>query len=211
MITGDTPTCSRAPPANGMITVDTPARRAVIMPLVPAVRVGSHRPARADPAPAGQDGGMTTAPADWEADVVLNDGGTVHLRPIRPDDADRLREFHSRLSQQTVFNRYFAYRPSLSDSDVHHFTHVDHDSRVGVRRDAARRDHRRRALRPAARHRRGRGRLHRRGRPPGPRLGSGAARAPRGAARERGIARFMADVLPTNRAMLGSSAAPASA
>ena len=73
---------------------------------------------------------MTDAPATWEADVVLNDGGTVHLRPIRPDDADRLREFHSRLSQQTVFNRYFAYRPTLSDQDVHHFTHVDHATRV---------------------------------------------------------------------------------
>ena len=77
----------------------------------------------ATPAPA-------PAPASWEADVVLNDGGTVHLRPIRPDDGDRLREFHSRLSQQTVFNRYFAYRPTLSDQDVHRFTHVDHDSRV---------------------------------------------------------------------------------
>ncbi len=73
---------------------------------------------------------MTDAPATWEADVVLNDGGTVHLRPIRPDDGDRLREFHSRLSQQTVFNRYFAYRPALSDADVHRFTHVDHDDRV---------------------------------------------------------------------------------
>jgi hypothetical protein len=35
MITVDTPTRSRPSPANGMITVDTPARRAVIMPLVP--------------------------------------------------------------------------------------------------------------------------------------------------------------------------------
>ena len=29
-------------------------------------------------------------PAHWEADVVLRDGGTAHLRPIRPYDAERL-------------------------------------------------------------------------------------------------------------------------
>jgi hypothetical protein len=39
-----------------------------------------------------------TYPAHWEADAVLGDGGIVHLRPIRPDDADLLREFHARLS-----------------------------------------------------------------------------------------------------------------
>ena len=30
-------------------------------------------------------------PAEWEADVVLADGGTIHLRPIRPDDDELLR------------------------------------------------------------------------------------------------------------------------
>src|SRR5688572_19941707 len=43
-------------------------------------------------------------PRHWEADVVLSDGGTVHLRPITPDDGDQLREFHGRLSERT---RYF--------------------------------------------------------------------------------------------------------
>ena len=27
-------------------------------------------------------------PAHWEADVVASDGGTVHLRPITPEDAE---------------------------------------------------------------------------------------------------------------------------
>ena len=30
-------------------------------------------------------------PAHWEADVVLRDGSVAHLRPIRPEDADRVR------------------------------------------------------------------------------------------------------------------------
>ena len=29
-------------------------------------------------------------PAELEADVVLADGGTVHVRPIRPDDGGRI-------------------------------------------------------------------------------------------------------------------------
>ena len=35
----------------------------------------------------------------------------MHLRPIRPDDRDRLVAFHSRLSERTVYLRYFAAAP----------------------------------------------------------------------------------------------------
>ena len=41
-------------------------------------------------------------PPHWEADVVLADGGTVHLRPITPADADRLVELHAGLSPETI-------------------------------------------------------------------------------------------------------------
>ena len=71
-------------------------------------------------------------PRQWEADVVLTDGGTAHLRPITAEDADRLRAFHSRLSRDTVYNRFFAYRPTLSDRDIARFTQVDHDDRVAL-------------------------------------------------------------------------------
>ena len=37
---------------------------------------------------------MTHYPAHWEADVVLRDGGTAHLRPIVPSDADALQTMH---------------------------------------------------------------------------------------------------------------------
>ena len=52
-------------------------------------------------------------PPHWQADVVLADGGTAHLRPIRPDDADQLVALHARLSPQTIRYRYFAPRPRL--------------------------------------------------------------------------------------------------
>ncbi|HYT10248.1 MAG TPA: GNAT family N-acetyltransferase, partial [Mycobacteriales bacterium] len=71
-------------------------------------------------------------PAAWEADVVVADGGVVHVRPIGPQDADRLVGLHSRLSERTVYLRYFAPHPRLSDRDLHRFTHVDHRDRVAL-------------------------------------------------------------------------------
>ena len=44
-------------------------------------------------------------PPQFEADVVLTDGGTVLIRPIRPDDRDALARFHERLSPESVYLR----------------------------------------------------------------------------------------------------------
>jgi acyl-CoA synthetase (NDP forming)/GNAT superfamily N-acetyltransferase len=73
-----------------------------------------------------------TYPKHWEADAVLADGGTVHLRPITPDDADRLRDFHSRLSPETVYNRFFSMVRTLPARDIERFTTVDHEDRVAM-------------------------------------------------------------------------------
>jgi acetyltransferase len=73
-----------------------------------------------------------TYPEHWEADVVLADGGTVHVRPIRPDDAERLRAMHGRLSPETVYMRFFSMVRTLSARDVERLTNVDHDERVAL-------------------------------------------------------------------------------
>ena len=39
-------------------------------------------------------------PPHWEADVLLSDGRTAHIRPIRPGDAELLVEFYSRVSDE---------------------------------------------------------------------------------------------------------------
>lgn len=70
------------------------------------------------------------APARWEADVVVADGGTIHLRPITAEDADALVAFHAGLSQRTRFLRYFSAYPRIPEKDLFRFTHVDHHYRV---------------------------------------------------------------------------------
>ncbi|MCO5993664.1 bifunctional acetate--CoA ligase family protein/GNAT family N-acetyltransferase [Actinoallomurus rhizosphaericola] len=71
-------------------------------------------------------------PHHWEADVVLADGGTAHLRPIRAGDAELLREFYARLSPESIYYRFFSPRPQLTDREIEHFTTVDYVDRVAL-------------------------------------------------------------------------------
>ena len=47
--------------------------------------------------------------------ALLSDGRPVHLRMARPDDRERLRAFHARLSKETVYFRYFSAKPRISE------------------------------------------------------------------------------------------------
>ncbi|WP_199433363.1 bifunctional acetate--CoA ligase family protein/GNAT family N-acetyltransferase [Qaidamihabitans albus] len=69
-------------------------------------------------------------PRHWEADVLLSDGGTVHLRPIMPTDADGLVALHGRLSERTRYLRYFGAYPRIPARDLERFSTVDHHDRV---------------------------------------------------------------------------------
>ncbi|WP_330173236.1 GNAT family N-acetyltransferase [Streptomyces sp. NBC_01498] len=71
-------------------------------------------------------------PAHWEADVVLRDGGTARVRPITADDAGRLVSFYEQVSDESKYYRFFAPYPRLSDKDVYRFTHHDYVDRVGL-------------------------------------------------------------------------------
>ena len=69
-------------------------------------------------------------PPHWEADVVVADGGTVHLRPVRPSDAPLLVALHAGLSPRTRYLRYFSAYPRIPERDLYRFSHVDHHDRV---------------------------------------------------------------------------------
>ncbi|WP_022923733.1 GNAT family N-acetyltransferase [Serinicoccus marinus] len=143
-------------------------------------------------------------PREWEADVVLSDGMVAHVRPIRPDDTEAIHLFHGAQSEQSIYLRFFAPIKRLSDKDVHRFTHVDYVDRVAlvmyVRDDLAgigRYDRLREggsvaevAFNVSDQHQ-GRG------------IGSVLLEHLADIAREAGITRFVADVLPQNRKMIG--------
>ena len=68
----------------------------------------------------------------WAGDVVLGNGETVHVRPIRPSDARPLAEFHRRQSPESIYRRYFTPKPELSPPSLEHFTNVDFVDRVAL-------------------------------------------------------------------------------
>src|SRR6187397_1680311 len=50
----------------------------------------------------------STSPDWWEADVVLADGGSAHVRPMRSGDESRVRDLYARMSDRSRFLRFFA-------------------------------------------------------------------------------------------------------
>jgi acyl-CoA synthetase (NDP forming)/GNAT superfamily N-acetyltransferase len=71
-------------------------------------------------------------PEEWEADVVLRDGATAHLRPIRPDDAEAIRDLHGRLSAETIYYRFFTPLSTLSPALLERFVTVDYWDRMAL-------------------------------------------------------------------------------
>jgi acyl-CoA synthetase (NDP forming)/RimJ/RimL family protein N-acetyltransferase len=140
-------------------------------------------------------------PAEYEADVVLRDGATAHLRPITPADAELLVAFYARVSEQSKYYRFFAPYPELSDRDVARFTQVDYhdrlalivtvgDEMIGVGRYERTGRHTAEVAFLIEDAHQGRG------------LGQLFLEHLAQAARENGIHRFVAEVLPDNRKMI---------
>ncbi|UQU66369.1 GNAT family N-acetyltransferase [Couchioplanes caeruleus] len=138
-----------------------------------------------------------------DADVLLSDGSAVHLRPIRPEDAPAIVEFHSRMSDRTRYLRYFSPYPRIPERDLERFVNVDHREREafvivsGSRIMAVGRYERLGPDSPEAEVAfvvedayQGRG------------IGSVLLEHLADAARENGILRFVAEVLPQNAGML---------
>jgi len=69
-------------------------------------------------------------PERWEFDAVLTDGGIVHVRPIVPDDVEKVDAFHVRQSRETIYYRYFSPLPRLSARDLERIVNVDYVTRM---------------------------------------------------------------------------------
>ena len=70
-------------------------------------------------------------PAHREADVVLRDGSTVHVRPVRPDDREALKQFLEHLSADSRRLRFFSLGVNL-DSAAEWAADVDYERRFGL-------------------------------------------------------------------------------
>ncbi|HEV7754853.1 MAG TPA: GNAT family N-acetyltransferase [Mycobacteriales bacterium] len=148
-----------------------------------------------------------TTPADRgypphrEADVLLSDGGTVHLRPITPADGPAVVAVHGRFSDRTRYLRYFSPYPRIPQRDLTRFTTVDHADREAIvvvlgdqivaigRYDRIGPDEAEVAFVVEDAHQ-GRG------------IGSVLLEHLAAAAAEHGIRRFVAEILPENGAMM---------
>ncbi len=71
-------------------------------------------------------------PSELAADVELRDGGVLHVRPIRPEDAELEREFVHGLSEQTKYYRFFYRLHELTPSMLARFTQVDYDRELAL-------------------------------------------------------------------------------
>jgi acetyl coenzyme A synthetase (ADP forming)-like protein len=74
---------------------------------------------------------LTEYPAHFESDVVLRNGRTLHVRPVRPDDSDMLLDFYRGMSADSLYMRFFDIRSpegALRDSP----TDVDYETDFGV-------------------------------------------------------------------------------
>jgi GNAT superfamily N-acetyltransferase len=71
-------------------------------------------------------------PAELESTIVLVTGVELLLRPIRVDDDKRLVDFHSHLSFDSVYRRYFSIHPELAVEEVQRLVSVDYVNRLAL-------------------------------------------------------------------------------
>lgn len=76
---------------------------------------------------------------EWEADVVLADGGTAHLRPVRPEDEPSVSLLYASLSESSRYLRFFSsvsaqvagtIGPNVHNDDRHFALVVESDDDV---------------------------------------------------------------------------------
>jgi len=71
-------------------------------------------------------------PIELERKLSLRDGSVVHMRPILPDDAPRLQQFHGRLSGDTAYQRFFAIVKRLPPDWARVLATVDYRRRLAL-------------------------------------------------------------------------------
>ena len=78
------------------------------------------------------DGAGAPLAEEDSGSVQLLDGTRVAYHAIAPENASALQRFHHRLSQRSIYLRFFAAKPELSDKKAGYFTNVDGINRFAL-------------------------------------------------------------------------------
>jgi len=78
------------------------------------------------------DGARAPLAEEDSGSVGLPDGTSIDYHAIAPDNASALQRFHHRLSERSIYLRFFAAKPELSDREAGYFTNVDRIDRFAL-------------------------------------------------------------------------------
>ena len=70
--------------------------------------------------------------AKYAAEEVLRDGGSIHIRAIRPDDRQRLLEHFQGLSERSNYYRFFGLKRTMNQAELARFTQLDFVDHVAL-------------------------------------------------------------------------------
>ncbi len=75
---------------------------------------------------------MSTTFRDYGADAILRDGGSIHVRSMCSNDKDKLLAHFGRLSQRSVYFRFFRSKKWLTEGELAQFTELDFVENVAL-------------------------------------------------------------------------------
>src|ERR687894_2179668 len=78
------------------------------------------------------DGAGAPLAEEDSGSIELLDGTSVEYHAIAPDNASALQRFHHRLSERSIYLRFFAAKPELSDRESVYFTNLDKINRFAL-------------------------------------------------------------------------------
>ncbi len=75
---------------------------------------------------------VTIDSAHYSSEEVLRDGGSIHVRALRPNDRERLLDHFKGLSQQSRYYRFFGLKRSMTEAELVRLTQLDFVAHVGL-------------------------------------------------------------------------------
>ncbi|HEY3004046.1 MAG TPA: GNAT family N-acetyltransferase [Kribbellaceae bacterium] len=88
------------------------------------------------PASAADTGARPVTAGGWDA--LAADGSVVHIRSVRPDDEDALRALNQRVSDRSIYLRFFGMNRTSADQHSHHLAaDSEDDGHVALVAEAA--------------------------------------------------------------------------